>query len=176
MRAVLSTHENWETTIAPRLILGIYHPKFVAHAMTILPNVKMCFIGIHLTLAQRPLFWEACDAFSIPFPFFTTAEGDRFRQRCKSEGKYIIAWMCNRQEEWAMAAAWGLDVVITDKIAPYVAERKAATESNLPILPRDPWFMWKSWRYYSVLHWIARYIIWRKLERLGGPIAPYVTP
>jgi phosphatidylglycerol phospholipase C len=134
IRAVLSTHENWETTIAPRLILGICHPRFVAHAMTILPNIKICFIGIHLTLAQCPLFWEACDAFSIPFPVFTTAEGDRFRQRCKSEGKHIIVWMCNRQEEWVMAAAWGLDVIMTDKVAPYVTERKGATgASTLPM-------------------------------------------
>lgn len=126
MRAALAAHENWEITIAPRLILGFAHPKFVPHAITILPNIKRCFIGIDLKLAQYPIFWDACDAFSIAFPILATAEGERFRQRCNREGKNIFAFMCNRQEEWAMAAAWGLDVVMTDTPTRYIAEFKAA--------------------------------------------------
>ena len=130
MRAVLSAHEGWETTIAPRLILGLWHPKFVHLAVEILPNVKRCFIGVDLTLAQYPVFWNACDAFSIAFPSLATAEGERFRQRCKYEGKDIFTWTCNRQEEWAMAAAWNLDVVMTDTPTHYLAERKAVTGTS----------------------------------------------
>jgi phosphatidylglycerol phospholipase C len=130
MRAILSAHENWETTIAPRLILGLWHPKFVGHAVEILPNIKRCFIGMDLTLAQYPIFWNACDAFSISFPALATADGELFRQRCKSDGKDIFTWTCNRQEEWALAAAWNLDVVMTDTPSHYLAERKAVTGAS----------------------------------------------
>ena len=202
MRAILSAHENWETTIAPRLILGLWHPKFVGHAVEILPNIKRCFIGMDLTLAQYPIFWNACDAFSISFPALATADGELFRQRCRCEGKDIFTWTCNRQEEWALAAAWNLDVVMTDTPSHYLAERKAVTgasrprysrcsvilsslsttltfipelpESEQPIVPRDAWFMWKSLHYYSLLQWLARRDIWKRLEQFGGPVAPYI--
>jgi len=174
MRAILSAHENWETSIAPRLILGLWHPKFVGHAVEILPNIKRCFIGMDLTLAQYPIFWNACDAFSISFPALATAEGELFRQRCKCDGKDIFTWTCNRQEEWALAAAWNLDVIMTDTPSHYLAERKAVTESEQPIVPRDAWFMWKSLHYYSLLQWLARRDIWKRLEQFGGPLAPYI--
>lgn len=124
MRTILSAYPNWETTIAPRLILGLWHPKFVAPALSILPELKRCFIGIDLTLAQYSTFWNACHAFSIAFPILAGPGGEKFRERCKKEGKSLYTWTCNRQEQWALAASWNLDVVMTDTPIPYMTERK----------------------------------------------------
>lgn len=197
MHEVLSTYPNWETTIAPRLILGLWHPKFVAPALSILPQVQLCFIGIDLSLAQCTTFWNACNAFSITFPVLASSEGEKFRERCNKEGKSIYTWTCNQQEQWALAANWNVKVVMTDTPIPYLAERKAVigmlstlllvllnscslifwfccSESKVPLVPRDVWFMWRSFYYYSIAGWFFKRAFWKRLERLGGPMAPYI--
>ncbi|KAF8323086.1 PLC-like phosphodiesterase [Clavulina sp. PMI_390] len=174
MHEVLSSQPDWETTLAPRIILGLWHPKFIAPALTILPQVQRCFIGIDIYLAQRPAFWDSMHAYSIAFPMLASSEGQKFRERCRKEGKKVYTWTCNSQEQWAMAAKWELDVVMTDTPIPYMLERAKVFQLKKPIVPRDPWFMWKSLWYYPFVGWLARQLVWRRLERFGGPIAPYL--
>lgn len=136
MRKILASESpDWERTIAPRLILGLWHPKFIAPATSILPSVKRCFIGIDLRLAQQPVFWDAVDSYSIAFPALSTREGRKFIEKCKKAGKGIYTWTCNRQEEWVTAAKWGIDVVMTDTPIPYMAERRAVVGSSFSIFP-----------------------------------------
>jgi len=175
MKKILaSTSPDWESTIAPRLILGLWHPKFVAPSLTILPSLKKCFIGIDLTLAQYPVFWDSCDAFSIAFPILASSQGKAFREKCKSKGKSLYTWTCNKQEEWATAASWGIDVVMTDVPIPYMAERRAVVEAKKPIVPRDSWFMWRSLFYYTPVHWIVTILMRKRLVKLGGPITAWI--
>ncbi|KAF9506822.1 hypothetical protein BS47DRAFT_1374043 [Hydnum rufescens UP504] len=124
MRKALERYPAWEESIAPRMVLGLWHPKFVDPALSILPSLRRCFIGVHLGLAQAPVFWDTCDAFSIAFPLLTIGEGPAFRARCKSAGKKVYAWTMNRPEEWALGIEWGLDVIMTDTPNAYIAFRK----------------------------------------------------
>lgn len=136
MRKILASQSpDWESTIAPRLILGLWHPKFIAPALTILPSVKRCFIGIDLNLAQRPVFWDNVDSYSIAFPALATPRGRAFIEKCKKGGKGVYTWTCNRQEEWVTAAKWGIDVVMTDTPIPYMAERRAVVGASSLIFP-----------------------------------------
>lgn len=175
MRAILVAHPTWETTLAPRMILGLWHPKFIGPALTILPELKRCFIGIDLSLAQCSTFWNACHSFSIVFMILSTPEGKTFRERCQKEGKELYAWTLNREEQWALAAEWNLDVVMTDTPIQYMAARKTVLESNTPLVPKDPWFMWKSIYYYTFAHWFVRRRVWARLEKFGGPLGPYMV-
>jgi phosphatidylglycerol phospholipase C len=124
MRKALERYPGWEESIAPRIVLGLWHPKFVDPALSILPSLRRCFIGVHLGLAQAPVFWDTCDAFSISFPLLTIGEGPAFRAKCKSAGKKLYAWTMNRPEEWALGIEWGVDVIMTDTPNAYIAFRK----------------------------------------------------
>lgn len=124
MRESLERYPSWKESLAPRMVLGLWHPKFVGPAISILRPLRRCFIGIHLSLAQAPVFWETCDAFSIAFPVLTVGEGPAFRAKCKEAGKKLYAWTMNKQEEWALGVEWGLDVIMTDTPGAYLGFRK----------------------------------------------------
>jgi len=175
MRKILSRHANWERTLAPRIILGIWHPAFMQHAVKILPDLKRCYIGIEINLASDPTFWDNCHAFSIAYAILASSSGQTFLKQCKEAKKEVYTWTLNRQEEWVESAGWGVDVVMTDKPLEYLAFRKQMEESNHSVQPIDPWFAWKNWIYYSPALYVFRLMIWRRLERLGGPLKPYLS-
>ena len=76
MHKIISSHEGWETVLAPRIILGLWHPRFLKPAEEILPYCRRSHIGLspHTT---REYFWESCDSFSMNFGALATTEGDR---------------------------------------------------------------------------------------------------
>lgn len=138
MLSTLRQFDSWETTLGPRLILGLWHPKFVFPALSVLPGVKRCFIGVHFPLAMAPIFWDSCHAFSIAFPLLRTAEGAAFRKRCRKEDKELYTWTVNSQEEWVMSARWGVDAIMTDKPDAYIQVRQAMKGTHLVTPMRIP--------------------------------------
>lgn len=94
MHKVISSHGSWETLLAPRIVLGLWHPKFVGPAQEILPYCTRSHIGLSPHLARR-YFWEGCSAFSMNFGALQTGEGARFRSDCKAAGKKIMVWTVN---------------------------------------------------------------------------------
>ncbi|KAF8330021.1 PLC-like phosphodiesterase [Cantharellus anzutake] len=175
MRKTFSRYVDWEHNIGPRIVLGIWHPAFMQHAVRNLPQLKRCYIGIEITLASNPTFWDNCHAFSIAYPILATSTGQSFLRQCKDAKKEVYTWTLNRQEEWVESAGWGVNVVMTDKPIEYLAFRKEMEESNHTLQPIDPWFAWKNWTYYTFAHYVYRLIKWRTLERLGGPLKPYLS-
>jgi phosphatidylglycerol phospholipase C len=78
MHQVISAQEDWETALAPRVILGLWHSRFILAAMKIMPYLRRSYIGDSIALA-RDYFWDSCQAFSINFAALATTEGARFR-------------------------------------------------------------------------------------------------
>jgi phosphatidylglycerol phospholipase C len=78
MHEIISGQEDWETTLAPRVILGLWHPRFIVAAIKIMPYLQRSYIGASIALA-RDYFWDSCQAFSIHFAALATTEGARFR-------------------------------------------------------------------------------------------------
>jgi phosphatidylglycerol phospholipase C len=74
----ISAQENWETTLAPRTVLGLWHPTFIIPAKTHLPYLTLSHIGVSLEIA-REYFWDSCDVFSMLFVSLASIEGERFR-------------------------------------------------------------------------------------------------
>jgi phosphatidylglycerol phospholipase C len=95
---VITAQPNWETELAPRIILGLWHPKFIVPAKKYLPSIQLSHIGMSTRVA-REFFWESCDAFSLSFPSLLSAGGEKFRRECKAAGKKIMVWTVNRREE-----------------------------------------------------------------------------
>ena len=97
MHETISSYENWETLLAPRLVLGLWfvlsctfalfiyvlthvlasrHPKFIEPAKKILPYCTRSHIGKSPFVARKH-FWDGCDAFSMNFMALQTFEGER---------------------------------------------------------------------------------------------------
>jgi phosphatidylglycerol phospholipase C len=78
MHEIISSQQDWETTLAPRILLGLWHTAFILPAKTHLPYLALSYIGLDLGVA-REYFWDSCDVFSVLFMTLVTLEGQRFR-------------------------------------------------------------------------------------------------
>ena len=130
IRDELSKFENWQTLLAPRLILGIWHvsrplshhiqyltpaqPKFIKPAQTHLPFLPRYAICMSVPTV-REYFFTQCDGFSMYFPTLLSAEGEAFRRECAARGKKITVWTVNKESEMKECLRWGVQAVITDK-------------------------------------------------------------
>jgi len=124
MHAIISAHDQWETVLAPRILLGLWHSRFLSHAKTHLPYCRRSYIGSTPTLAKKH-FWSYCDVFSMSFSSLTTVGGEKFRKECKSAGKQLMVWTVNDAVHMMEAVRWDVDVIITDKTEIWLELRTA---------------------------------------------------
>ena len=116
MARIIALHENWETELAPRLILGLWHPLFLKSAYKHLPLLKRFHIGFSPSIVRK-FFWDHCDGFSICFPLLMGPEGQAFLHECKEAGKDICVWTVNDEAEMKVAISWGVKAVLTDRVS-----------------------------------------------------------
>ena len=62
MHDLISAYPSYEQDLAPRLVLGLWHPKYVEPATRVLPYIRLTHIGMSPVL-ERKFFWDACSAF-----------------------------------------------------------------------------------------------------------------
>ncbi|CAE6366494.1 unnamed protein product [Rhizoctonia solani] len=156
MHATISSQEDWEITLAPRILLGLWHPKFIEPAQRLLPTLRRAHIGQNPHIA-REYFWDSCESFSIDFSSLSSAEGEKFRKECKAAGKKLLVWTVNRREEMIEAARWGVDAILTDVTSVWLELRKqlqadfeTTSKSNSRL------FLWTRTTYY----YPARLLAW----------------
>jgi hypothetical protein len=77
MHEIITTQPDWQSNLAPRIVLGLWHPCFIAFAKARLPYCRRSYIGRNLDMARK-YFWDDCDAFSIAFGVLTTADGEKY--------------------------------------------------------------------------------------------------
>jgi phosphatidylglycerol phospholipase C len=56
MHQVISAQDGWETDLAPRILLGLWHPTFVEPAHRHVPYLKRSHIGLSPHIARK-FFW-----------------------------------------------------------------------------------------------------------------------
>jgi phosphatidylglycerol phospholipase C len=76
MHEVISSQPNWQTALAPRLVIGLWHPLFLPFAKKHLEYCRLSYIGPSPYTARK-YFWDGVDIFSIDFVALTTADGQR---------------------------------------------------------------------------------------------------
>jgi phosphatidylglycerol phospholipase C len=76
MNEIITSYPEWETKLAPRIILGLWHPRFLSAAKMHIPYCKRSHIGSAPDIARK-YFWKDCDAFSMWFPGLATADGEK---------------------------------------------------------------------------------------------------
>lgn len=76
MHDIIVAQPEWETNLAPRILLGLWHPTFLPHAKKHLPYCRRSHISGDLSVS-RTFFWDHVDAFSVWFGALTTADGEK---------------------------------------------------------------------------------------------------
>lgn len=76
LNEVISVHPGWETVLAPRILLGLWHPRFLGPAKTYLPYCRRSHIGESLKVS-RDYFWDDCHVFSVRFSTLASAAGQK---------------------------------------------------------------------------------------------------
>lgn len=122
MHEIVTEYPNWETELAPRLILGLWHPRYVEPAERLLPYCRRAHIGVSPSIALK-YFWDSCFGFSLNFASLVTKEGEAFRRKCTEEGKELFVWTVNNRREMIAVANWGARAILTDKTADYLVLR-----------------------------------------------------
>ncbi|KAG2042152.1 PLC-like phosphodiesterase [Suillus americanus] len=148
MHDVISTQPDWQTKLAPRILLGLWHPRFVAFAKARLPYCRRSHIGGSLSIARK-YFWDGVEVFSMAFASLTTYDGQKFRNECKAAGKKIMVWTVNEPEHMMEAVRWGIDVILTDVTKKWLELRAALQVDYDSILSQySRWFLWTTWKFY----------------------------
>ncbi|KDQ64217.1 hypothetical protein JAAARDRAFT_27842 [Jaapia argillacea MUCL 33604] len=174
MNTIICTKEGWETILAPRILLGLWHPRFIAPAKAHLPYLRRSYIGGSPAIAKK-YFWDSCDAFSIAFVALTTPDGEKFRRECKSAGKKILVWTVNKPEHMMEAVRWEVDAILTD-VTKIWLDMRAELQSDYDKINSQytRLFLWTSLQFYRpVLRW-GQLAHQAYLESIGGPFDQHV--
>jgi len=174
MHNIVVAQPEWETKLAPRIILGLWHPKFVPEAMKHLPYFRRSYIGRDTNLA-RQYFWDHVDVFSMHFASLTTADGDAFRRECQAAGKKLMVWTVNDPMCMMEAVRWGVDAILTDVTKTWLDLRAALQVDYDKISSQHSrWFLWTDYKYYSAVQFVFCRAGRAFLERVGGPFQPVI--
>ena len=95
MHQTISSYDNWQTTLAPRILLGIWHPRFLPHAEKILPYCRRSHIGMSPTLAKK-FFWDSCEVFSMSFASLATTSGLRYVPSRNMDLRFFFTCLISR--------------------------------------------------------------------------------
>lgn len=76
MHEIISAQPAWQTDLAPRILLGLWHPRFLQFAKSHLPYCRRSHIGVSTYIARK-YFWKDCEAFSMSFGALTTYDGQK---------------------------------------------------------------------------------------------------
>lgn len=204
MSRIIARYDNWQTALAPRLILGLWHPLFLRSAYAHLPLLKRFHIGFSPSIVRK-FFWDYCDGFSLCFPLLMGPEGQAFLRECREARKDICVWTVNNEDEMRVALSWGVKAVLTDKVGLLSAVKNEVSPFIVPLAPvvdlsfrqprlipqvvNDPtkmeltgvkayWFPWSYWRYYSLAHVIIQLLVALFLRAYGPfslPPLPHIT-
>ncbi|GAA6039630.1 hypothetical protein JCM8097_002226 [Rhodosporidiobolus ruineniae] len=178
---IVRSYPEYETKLGPRLVLGLWHPKYVEPATRLLPFIRCAHIGMSPALARK-YFWDACDSFSMNFSCLVGADGEKFRDECKKANKDLYVWTVNERREMIEATKWGAKAILTDRTKALLDLRaEMETDADKVFRETTRLFAWSSIWYSSV----ANYLIssWEAylLTKAGGafhipPPSPLPSP
>ncbi|EIN10494.1 PLC-like phosphodiesterase [Punctularia strigosozonata HHB-11173 SS5] len=169
MHKIMSAQPDWENALAPRILIGLWHPRFIPHASKILPYCRRSYIGIDLQVARK-YFWADCHAFSILFDHLTNSDGQKFIQECKEAGKQLCVWTVNEPDYMIEAVRWEVDAILTDVTKTWLDLRtKLAADYENGINQHSRLFLWTSYRFFTPFM-TARLLLGRtSLQKMAGP-------
>ncbi|KAA1108494.1 hypothetical protein PGT21_014311 [Puccinia graminis f. sp. tritici] len=175
IKASIERFEDHATLLSPRLVLGLWHPKFLDPSARHLPDLRKVYIGSS-PLTARKYFWEACQGFSMKFSCLVGWEGLSFREDCQKAGKSLLVWTVNDRQEMIEACKWGVDAILTDKTADYLALRQQMKDDWSAVnAETSALFPYSSIHYNGLVSWLRGRVESYVLSRSVGPFHPMTT-
>ncbi|KAJ3998339.1 PLC-like phosphodiesterase [Lentinula boryana] len=175
MHNIIAVQSDWETKLAPRLVLGLWHPSFIAAAKETLPYLTRSFIGISPSLA-RTYFWNHCDFFSMSFAVLATSDGEKFRKECQDAGKKLMVWTVNKPEHMMEAVRWGVDCILTDVTRTWLDMRSALyADYEKTGLQYSRIFLWTTLDYWTPIQMLRQTAHVKRLQSIAGPFTSAAT-
>ncbi|KAF9094320.1 hypothetical protein BGX27_001473 [Mortierella sp. AM989] len=98
-----------------QIILGLWHPRFLAAADKYLPKFSRVHIGFSIDIARKHFPPNTVDGYSINFMVLHTLEGRQFIKEMQASGKQILAWTVNDTAEARECVRMGVDYILTDR-------------------------------------------------------------
>ncbi|KAJ7111584.1 PLC-like phosphodiesterase [Mycena crocata] len=174
MHTTISAFPKWETQLAPRILLGIWHPRFIQPAKDILPYCRRSSISFSLWLARTHSMNDV-DCVSIWYNALMSAEGKRFRADVKKSGKQIMVYTVNEPEHMMEMARWEVDGIITDFPNRWLDLRSALEKNYEATMLRynSRLFLYTDFRFYWPFTWGIQRLSEYLLQKWGGP---FVVP
>ncbi|ORX38944.1 PLC-like phosphodiesterase [Kockovaella imperatae] len=178
VKTVIESYPDWATKLAPRIILGLWHPKYIGPASQLLPYLPRYCISMSIPQV-RQYFFQHCHGFSVYFEALASADGAAFRAECKAAGKWICSWTVNDKEEMRECVRWGIKSIISDKPALWrevkaeiLADRAKALKPSLTtyVLP------WSSKKKYWFDYEQKAREEFEYLEKEGGRFDDVIVP
>ncbi|PLW17744.1 hypothetical protein PCANC_09080 [Puccinia coronata f. sp. avenae] len=174
IKASIERFEDHASLLIPRLVLGLWHPKFLEPSTRLLPDLKRSYIGMSTSMARK-YFWDSCQGFSMQFSCLFGREGLAFREDCKRAGKFLLVWTVNERKEMIQACKWGVDAILTDRTADYLTLRQqmkdnwgaVATETSA-LSPYSSYYNSLASRFWGKVYFYH-------LTRSCGPFRPITT-
>ena len=169
MKDIVGKYPNYERDLSPRIILGLWHPKFLHAAIKHVPSLRRIHIGAAPRVA-RQYFWNDCDGFSMYFASLVTAEGQGFIREAQQAGKDVFVWTVNRPDEMIEATRWGVKAVLTDNTGMFrdlrieMAKDFAGTRRGQV----GVFFRWADWRYWTLPQYVISSMWLSALEKRAG--------
>jgi len=168
MNEIIISYPEWEVKLAPRIILGLWHPRFLSAAKVHLPYCKRSHIGPAPDIARK-YFWKDCDAFSMWFPALATADGEKFRNECKKAGKKLMVWTVNDPAQMMEAVRWGVDAILTDVTKTWLKLRAALDGDYEKVGAQyTRSFLWTGPLFYAAVQYGRTMMFKRRLEKVAG--------
>ncbi|KAJ6496743.1 PLC-like phosphodiesterase [Mycena vitilis] len=166
MHAAVSVHPQWETQLAPRILLGIWHPRFIQPAKEILPYCRRSCISFSLRFAREYL-WNDVECVSIWYNALMSREGERFRCDVKEAGKSLMVFTVNEPAHLSEMVRWQVEAIITDVPSRWL-QMRAALEKNY----ETEMLKFSSRRYTTfTFYWPFTFAIQKYLlQKWGGPL------
>ncbi|KAJ7632688.1 PLC-like phosphodiesterase [Roridomyces roridus] len=170
MHAIISNTPEWETKLAPRILLGIWHPRFFKAAKEILPYCRRSSISFSLWIA-REFLWEDVEYVSVWFKALATSEGQRFRNEAAKANKKLLVFTVNEPEHLIQVVQWGVDGVISD-VPKRCLDLRSSLDKNYDatVLRHSKWLL------YTVYQWPLIWLIQRLSEYFVRSNGPLVRP
>ncbi|KAF7304827.1 GP-PDE domain-containing protein [Mycena kentingensis (nom. inval.)] len=175
MHTAISAFPEWETALAPRILLGLWHPKDLGPAKSILPYCKRCSISFSLWIT-RTYMWDDVECISLWQNALVSREGQKLLREAKATGKKVLAYTVNEPAHMIEMVRYGVDGIITDYPNRYLALRSGLEKNyETTILQSSRRYLWLnisfSWLFVTFVQRFSEFA----LQKLVEPFPAVVT-
>ncbi|CAJ0766262.1 18859_t:CDS:2 [Entrophospora sp. SA101] len=113
LSTILKSYNDDLNYFKKRLLLGIWHPKFLTLAKTQLPQLPIIHIGFSLSIAKN--YFSDADGYSLMFASLYDEEAKQFIEYAHKLGKPVFAWTINKTKIFKECVELGIDGIMTDE-------------------------------------------------------------